>query len=154
MPFDGFDPGIENPVRVLELIEERLQSGRMWARGCTFAADGRVCLLGAHYSVTRRFDDNGVAGRALHYLAQAIESKARCRRTRRRRSITIVEFNDNCSGYDDIERVLHKAQELARGDAAPTATINFGCFEKITHAPMPQTGMAIHLKLHCLGGRG
>ena len=48
MPFDGFDPGIENPVRVLELIEERLQSGRMWARGCTFAADGRVCLLGAH----------------------------------------------------------------------------------------------------------
>ncbi len=73
LPFDGFDPGLENPVRVLELIEERLQGGRMWARGCTFAADGRVCLLGAHYSVTRRFDDNGVAGRALHYLAQAIE---------------------------------------------------------------------------------
>ena len=118
MPFDGFDPGVENPVRVLELIEERLQGGRMWARGCTLAADGRVCLLGAHYSVARRFDDNGVAGRALRYLAQAIEPKARCRRTRRRRSIMIVEFNDNCSGYDDIERVLHKAQELARGDAA------------------------------------
>ncbi len=131
MPFDGFEPGIENPVRVLELIEERLQGGRMWARGCTFAADGSVCLLGAHYSVTRRFDDNGVAGRALHYLAHAIESKARCRRTRRRRSITIVEFNDNCSGYDDIERVLHKAQELARGDAAPTATINFGCYWRL-----------------------
>ena len=65
MPFDGFDPGIENPVRVLELIEERLQSGRMWARGCTFAADGRVCLLGAHYSVTRGFDDNGLAGRSM-----------------------------------------------------------------------------------------
>jgi hypothetical protein len=75
--------------------------------------------------VARRFDDNGVAGRALRYLAQAIEPKARCRRTRRRRSIMIVEFNDNCSGYDDIERVLHKAQELARGDAAPMATIDF-----------------------------
>jgi hypothetical protein len=130
MPFDGFDPGVEDPVRVLELIEERLQGGRMWARGCTLAADGRVCLLGAHYSVARRFDDNGVAGRALHYLAQAIEPKARRRRTHRRRTITIVEFNDNCSGYDDIERVLHKAQELARGDAAPKAKINFGCFEK------------------------
>jgi hypothetical protein len=89
MPFDGFDPGVENPVRVLELIEERLQGGRMWARGCTLAADGRVCLLGAHYSVARRFDDNGVAGRALRYLAQAIEPQARCRRTRRRRSITL-----------------------------------------------------------------
>jgi len=137
MPFDGFDPGVENPVRVLELIEERLQGGRMWARGCMLAADGSVCLLGAHYSVARRFDDHGVTGRALHYLAQAIEPKARCRRTHRRRSITIVEFNDNCSGYDDIERVLHKAQELACGDAAPAATIDFGSSRRLcTPRPM------------------
>jgi hypothetical protein len=135
MPFDGFDPRGENPGRLLELIEERLQGGRMWARGCMLVADGRTCLLGAHYSVARRFNDNGVAGRALQYLAQAIEPKARSRsrRTRRRCSITIVEFNDNCSGYDDIERVLHKAQELARPGAAPTSATDFGCFEKTTH---------------------
>ena len=134
MPFDGTDLEVGITVCVLELMEEWLQEGRMWVRGRMFAAGGRTCLLGAHDSVARRFDDKGKGGRALHYLAQAIEPKGRGRRTRRWILATIVEFNDNCAAYNDIERVLHRAQELARADAASTATMDCGCFEKITHA--------------------
>jgi hypothetical protein len=139
MPFDGLDPRVENPVRLLELIEELLQGGRRWTRGCMLAADGRVCLLGAHYLVASCFSDNGVAGRALHYLAQAIAPKARFRRSRRWHSITIIEFNDNCSNYNDIERVLRKAQELARCAVAPASEIDSGCFEKTIQPLAPVT---------------
>ena len=36
---------------------------------------------------------------------------------------TIADFNDNCAGYGEIERVLRAAQELVRADitAAPPA---------------------------------
>ena len=104
------------------------------------AADGRVCLLGAHYLVASCFSDNGVAGLVLHYLAQAIAPKARFRRSRRWHSITIIEFNDNCSNYNDIEKWgPRKAQELARCAAAPASEIDSGCFEKIIQPLAPVT---------------
>jgi hypothetical protein len=128
MPFDGIDPEAENSVRILEMIEARLEGGRMWVRGCMFAAAGRVCLLGAHQSVARRCEDHGKADRALHYLARAIGSTTRSRSSPRWISSLIVEFNDTCAGYEDVERVLHKAQELALADAAPTTVMDFDHF--------------------------
>jgi hypothetical protein len=82
-----------------------------------FRDGGQMCLLGASY-----FGCNIGAGRradrALEYLARAITPGARAKDWSDRRWVetSIADFNDNCAGYGEIERVLRAAQELARAD--------------------------------------
>ena len=77
----------------------------------------QVCLLGASY-----FGGNIGAGRqadrALEYLARAIRPRSHAKDWSDRCWVetTIADFNDNCAGYGEIERVLRAAQELARAD--------------------------------------
>ena len=58
------------------------------------------------------------ADRALEYLARAITPGSRAKDWSDRRWVetSIADFNDNCAGYGEIERVLRAAQELARAD--------------------------------------
>ena len=60
----------------------------------------------------------GRADRALEYLARAITPSSRAKDWSDRCWVetTIADFNDNCAGYGEIERVLRGAQELARAD--------------------------------------
>lgn len=118
MPFDGTDPEVEKSVRVLTMMERKLQRGRMWGRDDMFARGGQMCLLGAYYLVAYGRADESQARRALSYLARAIDPASRARPTRRWIANVIADFNDSCAGYGEIERVLHQAQELARADIA------------------------------------
>jgi hypothetical protein len=118
MPFDGFDPGVEKTLRVLEMMERELQGGRKWARDDMFTVDGKTCLLGVHYVIACGHDDEHQADRALQYLALAIQPASRAKRVPRWIANVIADFNDRCAGYSEIERILHQAQELARADIA------------------------------------
>ena len=118
MPFDGIaDSAAAKSLQALELIEDRLQGGRKWTRHFMFRDGGKMCLLGASY-----FGCNIGAGRqadrALEYLARAITPGSRAKDWSDRRWVetSIADFNDNCAGYGEIERVLGAAQELARAD--------------------------------------
>ena len=118
MPFDGIaDPVAAKSLQALDLMEDRLQGGRKWTRHFMFRDGGKMCLLSASY-----FGDNIGAGRqadrALEYLARAIRPRSRAKDWSDRCWVetTIADFNDNCAGYGEIERVLRAAQELARAD--------------------------------------
>jgi hypothetical protein len=118
MPFDGTDPEVEKSVRVLTMMERKLQRGRMWGRDDMFARGGKMCLLGASY-----FSCNVGAGRrpedrALEYVARAIRPGSHAKDWSDRCWVETnnTDFNDSCAGYDEIERVLRAAQVLARAD--------------------------------------
>ena len=58
------------------------------------------------------------------YLARAITPGSRAKDWSDRRWVetSIADFNDNCAGYGEIERVLRAAQELARADMMAAAS--------------------------------
>ena len=118
MPFDGIaDPVAAKSLQALDLMEDRLQGGRKWTCHFMFRDGDKMCLLGDSY-----FGCNIGAGRradrALEYLARAIRPRSRAKDWSDRCWVekTIADFNDNCAGYGEIERVLRAAQELARAD--------------------------------------
>ena len=120
MPFDGVaDSVAAKSLQALELIEDRLQGGRKWTRHFMFRDGGKMCLLGASYFGCN-IGEGRQADRALEYLARAITPGSRAKNWGDRRWVetSIADFNDNCAGYGEIERVLRAAQELARADIA------------------------------------
>ena len=120
MPFDGIaDPVAAKSLQALDLMEDRLQGGRKWARHFMFRDGGKMCLLGASYFGCE-IDAGSKAGRALEYLVRAIRPVSRAKDWSDRCWVetTITDFNDSCAGYGEIERVLRAAQELARTDIA------------------------------------
>jgi hypothetical protein len=119
MPFDGIDSAVAKSLQTLELMEGRLQGGRKWTRHFMFREGGKMCLLGANYFGC----DLGAgrqADRALEYLARAIEPASRAKDWSNCGWIetTIADFNANCAGYGEIERVLRAARALAGADIA------------------------------------
>jgi hypothetical protein len=118
MPFDGIaDPVAAKSLQALDLMEDRLQGGRKWTRHFMFRDGGQMCLLGASYFGCN-IGEGRQADRALEYLARAITPGSRAKDWSDRRWVetSIADFNDNCAGYGEIERVLRAAQELARAD--------------------------------------
>jgi hypothetical protein len=116
--FDGIaDPVAAKSLQALDLMEDRLQGGRKWTRHFMFRDGGKMCLLGASYFGCN-IGAESEADRALEYLARAITPGSRAKDWSHRCWVetTIADFNDNCAGYCEIERVLRAAQELARAD--------------------------------------
>jgi len=107
MPFDGA-PKIpaSHPTPVLDRLIEFFDGGRRWCQGKENGPGGKRCLTQAMTELRAR--QRTEADHSYRYILRAIRATTRHR--------YLIEFNDNCSGYAEVEQVLRHARVLAQAD--------------------------------------
>jgi hypothetical protein len=94
-------------VAIFDSLEKLFDDGRHWIRKIDTDRNGNYCLRGGLTHIAGQRGRVNCAGR---YLARAMVQISG-------RKAAIPAFNDNCSGYPDIARLIHRARELAQAAA-------------------------------------
>ena len=122
MPFDGTAASkVTRAVLMLDYLTEFFAEGRSWHQGAYRGPNGTACLVQAMSDIRRRHKFKG--DQASAYILRAIGESTPFH--------GLIEFNDNCNGYEDLSRILYRARDLASanrlytdGSVAGHATCN------------------------------
>jgi len=113
MPFNGSstpnpaEPRSARAVRLLDCLIAFFDGGRNWCQH-THARKGRRCLSQAMQDIRQRERLTGDGARS--YIMRALRESGSPYRV-------LIDFNDRCRGYGEMERILRRARDLA--SAAP-----------------------------------
>lgn len=109
MPFDGSDQN--RVVQAIDRMEAFFDGGRRWIKGSVFDGHGR-CLVGAVAVVA--MNDRDLRHEVWDCLAAALPPFLRADFTTQCVTSMIPVYNDSCASYAGIEKLLHKAREIAK----------------------------------------
>lgn len=146
MPFDGTAPEFaEGPsvraVLMFDCLIEFFDGGRNWCKGRHLDRKGRRCLVQAMYEVRQRHRIKGDGART--YIIRALRESGSPYGV-------LIDFNDRCRGYGEMERILRRARELANAEpASPRAPHNSA---PKTRCPSNASGGVEHSRVVLLNG--
>ena len=114
MPFDGTAPEFAErqsvrAVLIFDCLIEFFDGGRNWCKGQHLDRKGRCCLVQAMYEIRQRHRIKGDGARA--FIMRALRENGSPYRV-------LIDFNDRCRGYGEMERILRQARELANAEPA------------------------------------